>query len=214
MPNRNLILCFQTDLQAQLPRMIENSTARPTSADLLRDLVTGRVEAALKTAGEGTFVRHGHGSFGFGNGEYAITSIFRVLDFDRAESVVRHVIDVPELRDKVDTYHWFDGEDGTIDNPTIGSIEIYYSTRDIPSGFANAIEFRDAACALIETALTEAEIGKWVGSESGEDEVNFGFEVGDIQSAERLVRRAVAGSPFEKIRAIIRFPFQDDVAAE
>lgn len=91
------------------------------------------------------------------------------------------------------------------------SIEVYYDIADIPEGHGHFLDFRNAAMDLIETALADAGAGEWVGAESGanletgELEVNFGFEVTDFDRAEKIVRAAVKGTPYEGIREITRY---------
>lgn len=84
------------------------------------------------------------------------------------------------------------------------SIEIYYDVAEIPRS-VTPLEFREAACAVIEQALIDAEAGQWEGSETGRGEVNFGFEVQDLERAVKIVRAAVKGTPFERIREITRY---------
>lgn len=94
------------------------------------------------------------------------------------------------------------------------SLEICYDIAQVPEidSAENAVEaalsFRNAAMDLMEAALTEAGLGEWAGAEIGEDDLTFGFEVDDFDAAEAAVRAAVAGTPFENIREIIRF--EDD----
>lgn len=210
MPIRELHICFRADPALQVARMIKNSTAEPTEADLLRDLVTERVAKALGDAGEGTFARYSHGSLGFSDGGYTITSVFKVDDFERAEAVIRPVIEAPEFAGKVDTYHWFEDREDSDALEPCKSIEIYYDTDTIPSHFPDPLAFREAACEVIEKALTVAGAGEWSGAESGGGEVNFGFEVEDFDRAEKIVRAAVKGTVFADIREITRFSYPDD----
>ena len=95
------------------------------------------------------------------------------------------------------------------------SIEVYYSVASIPGvdidDPAQVLDFRNAAMEVIETALEKEGAGEWVGAEigmgleSGELEVNFGFEVQDFEKAEAIVRKAVEGTEFAGIREITRF---------
>ena len=59
---------------------------------------------------------------------------------------------------------------------------------------------------IIECALTAAGEGEWEGADIGMGQVSFGFEVGDPERAEAIVRAAVRGTPFENIREIARLP--------
>lgn len=103
--------------------------------------------------------------------------------------------------------------EATLLDPVIGSIEIFYTIGDLPEGYAHPLDFRNAAMAHIETALTGANAGEWEGAEIGANletgipEVNFGFSVADFVVAERIVRDAVRGTPFDCIREITRFEF-------
>lgn len=212
MPIRDLHLCFHADPALQAARLIKNTTAKPTEAEIFRDLVTTRVTEVLEASGAGRFKCHSHGSLGFGDGGYTITSVFAVDDFDRAEALVRPLIDTPELKGKVDTYHWFETREETDAAAPSKSIEIYYDVDAIPLEFPDALEFRNAACELVEAALADAGAGEWSGADSGLGEVNFGFEVEDFDRAERIVRAAVAGTPFEGIRDITRFSWPEDLA--
>ena len=97
-------------------------------------------------------------------------------------------------------------EPGTADAPpAYKSIEVYYDVASIPSGYDNPLDFRNAAMELIETALEDADVGEWVGVDSGMAEVNFGFAVSDFDQAEQIVRMAVAGTPFSGIREMTRY---------
>ncbi len=97
------------------------------------------------------------------------------------------------------------------------SIEIYYDVADIPDGYAHPLDFRNEAMELIETALANADAGEWQGAESGanletgEPEVNFGFDVEDFERAEKIVRASVKGTPFDCIREIARFDSEADL---
>lgn len=81
-----------------------------------------------------------------------------------------------------------------------------------------ALHVSDAAIARIEIApardgagaLDGAEIGAEIGAnlETGIPEVNFGVSVADVARAERIVREAVRGKPFDSIREITRHPFE------
>ena len=100
------------------------------------------------------------------------------------------------------------------------TIEIYYDVSAIPTTSGRtatpleALEFRNAAMDLVETALEEADAGTWMGAEIGGGEVNFGFEVGDFDRAEEIVRRTVQGTEFDIIREIERHELTDeDMAA-
>ena len=104
-------------------------------------------------------------------------------------------------------------EAATPDQAPYKSIEIYYDVDDIPEA-QNPLEFREAACAVIESALSDAGAGEWAGAESGSGEVNFGFEVTDFERAEKIVRAAVKGTPFEGIREITRYSEDEQFAAE
>ncbi len=94
---------------------------------------------------------------------------------------------------------------------TYRSIEIYYDIAGIPGCDGsnpmdpNALPFRNAAMELIESALEKDGLGTWEGAEIGMGEVNFGFEVTDCIAAETVVRKAVAGTPYEGIREIARY---------
>lgn len=95
------------------------------------------------------------------------------------------------------------------------SIEIHYRLSAIPGQAARdmkaALKFRNAAMGRIEAALAAAGAGRWAGAEigtgrrTGEPEVNFGFEVFDLDRAEAIARAAVAGTPYDCIGKITRF---------
>lgn len=97
---------------------------------------------------------------------------------------------------------------------TIKSVEVYYTVASIP-GIASgdmgaALDFRNAAMHLVETALVRAKAGEWEGAEiganlwTGELEVNFGFSVEDFAKAEAVIQKAVEGTDFANIREIVR----------
>lgn len=100
------------------------------------------------------------------------------------------------------------------------SIEIYYDVSAIPGidkdDFGAALNFRNAAMERVERALEEAGEGKWTGAEiggnfeTGEAEVNFGFQVQDFDRAEMIVRWAVADTPYDCIREITRHEDDED----
>ena len=98
------------------------------------------------------------------------------------------------------------------------SVEIYYNVADIPAGYEHYLEFRNEAMELIERALADADAGEWAGAESGanfdtgEPEVNFGFEVEDFDHAEKIIRATVANTPFERIREITRYDSAADIS--
>lgn len=95
------------------------------------------------------------------------------------------------------------------------SIEVYYDVAAIPGikpwDKRSALAFRNAAMDHIEAALDAEGVGEWAGAESGigfatgAPDVNFGFEVSDFDRAERIVRAAVTGTPYDCIREITRF---------
>ena len=95
--------------------------------------------------------------------------------------------------------------------PDYKSVEVYYNVADIPDGHGHYLDFRNAAMELIENALMKANAGEWIGAESGanletgEPEVNFGFEITDFEQAEEIIRKAVKGTSYEGIREITRF---------
>ena len=99
----------------------------------------------------------------------------------------------------------------------IACLEIFYDQSAIPDGFNHPLDFRNAAMAVIETALTEADAGTWSFAESGANartgmlEVNFGFDVADAERAEKIIRAAVRGTPYACIRDIIHHPATDDI---
>lgn len=96
----------------------------------------------------------------------------------------------------------------------IKSVEVYYNVNRIPDMYPgdwdHALEFRNAAMELIENAIIDAHAGEWAGAEigsnreTGEPEVNFGFEVEDFDAAEAVIQKAVAGTPYANIREIAR----------
>ena len=94
------------------------------------------------------------------------------------------------------------------------TVEVYYNVNRIPGLWPGdwdaALDFRNAAMELIE-----ARAGEWAGAEigsceeTGEPEVNFGFDVADFDMAEEIIRNAVAGTPYEGIREITRCEFDE-----
>ena len=65
---------------------------------------------------------------------------------------------------------------------------------------------------LIEVALSRAGLGSWVGAEVGTGVVNFGFQVTDFETAEKLVRATVEGTAFANIREIERSESDEDLS--
>ncbi|MBT8408422.1 MAG: hypothetical protein KJN93_02210 [Alphaproteobacteria bacterium] len=94
------------------------------------------------------------------------------------------------------------------------SIEVYYdiSALDVETDVA-ALDFRNAAMHHIEFALDRQNLGEWTGAEIGLGEVNFGFEVRDFDKAEAAVRAAVKDTPYDCIREIRRFEFDESEMA-
>ena len=88
------------------------------------------------------------------------------------------------------------------------SIEISYDMAAIPGTGADersrALDFRNVAMELMESALLAARAGEWEGAEIGRARVNFGFAVRDFEVAEAIVRGAVAGTPYQHFRSITR----------
>lgn len=94
------------------------------------------------------------------------------------------------------------------------SIEIYYDVARIPRAAGGdmlaALEFRNDALELIDAALEDAGAGEWEGARIGADpktgaqQVHFAFAVDDFETAEAIVRAAVAGTPYASIREIVR----------
>lgn len=93
------------------------------------------------------------------------------------------------------------------------SIEVYYDIDSIPDGYKHPLDFRNEAMTHIERALESADAGEWAGAEIGSGEINFGFEVEDFERAEKIVRAAVKGTPYEGIREITRFSYPEDMHA-
>lgn len=147
-------------------------------------------------------------------GAYGVAAVFECDDLMIAEYVVH---DTAIKAGHGDTYVLHCEANPAIapaqgDGP-YQSIEIYYDVADIPED-QNPIDFREAACSVIESALMDAGAGEWAGAESGSGEVNFGFEVDDFERAEKIVRAAVKGTPFEGIREITRYSEDEQFAAE
>ncbi len=93
------------------------------------------------------------------------------------------------------------------------TLEVFYDVTSIPGVDSNgmsqvALDFRNNAMDLIESALLAAEIGEWSSAEISADEVSIVFEVSDFEAAEKIIRKTVAGTPFEKIREIVRAEFE------
>ena len=95
------------------------------------------------------------------------------------------------------------------------AIEIYYDVARIPgiedrSDFSlEALAFRNAAMDHVEAAMMAEGAGEWEGAEIGSGEVNFGFAVESFEKAERVVRKAVAGTPYDCIREIARIDYSE-----
>lgn len=94
-------------------------------------------------------------------------------------------------------------------------IEIYYDNMTVVGkggtwfSALRALRYRNAAIKVVERAMTAPRAGEWTGAEVGTDEVNFGFEVEDFERAESVVREAVRGTRFDKIREIRRSEFDE-----
>ncbi|MEO1238196.1 MAG: hypothetical protein AAFW64_00765 [Pseudomonadota bacterium] len=149
-------------------------------------------------------------------GSFAVAAVFDTPDALVAEGLIWDAAHAAGLQDAF-ALHVGTGVAGTEADAALGgtkSIEIYYDTDTLPNGFADPLDFREAACAVIETALLDAGAGDWAGAECGAGEVNFGFEVSDFERAEKIVRAAVKGTPFEDIREITRFSDAGPLAAE
>ncbi len=138
---------------------------------------------------------------------------FDVTDFEVAEILVRQVTGGTALKGAFGISRWFEDRKGFDPAQPYRSIEVYYNVSSIPDEFKNPLDFRNAAIAQIEPALNEQSAGDWAGAEmgknikTGEFEVSFGFEVDDFETAEKIVRNAVAGTVFDRIREITRHEY-------
>lgn len=139
--------------------------------------------------------------------EFVMCSVLslHVDDFDTAETLIAKLAEGTDLAGALEFFRAGSREQREESTPC-RAIEIYYDVEAIPPDYADALDFRNEAMELIEAALTEADAGEWSGAESGMGEVNFGFEVADFDQAEKVVRAAVADTPFSAIREITRFP--------
>lgn len=135
------------------------------------------------------------------------TTEFVVKEYIIAEGVLYHLAARTDLDGMFETKKVVENGEGPDFGPTEKSIEIYYDAVDVTE---EALDFRNAAMDLIETALANAGAGEWEGAEigvnfeTGKPEVNFGFVVSDFDAAETIVRNVVANTPYEKIREIRR----------
>lgn len=144
--------------------------------------------------------------------EFVMCSVLalHVEDFEAAETRITKLAKEANLETELE-YHRAGTHNLREENEPYKSIEIYYNCADIPAGYEHDLDFRNEAMELIEQALEAADAGEWVGAESGanletgESEVNFGFEVTDFERAEKIVRAAVKGTPYECIREITRY---------
>lgn len=148
-------------------------------------------------------------------GEFALAAVFDVAEPMIAESLAWDLAYKLGAQDQIALqFTDEDSADGTADLETSNdkSIEIYYNVADIPGG-QDPLEFRNAAMDVIERALMDAGAGDWAGADSGMGEINFGFDVEDFERAEKIVRAAVKGTPYEGIREITRYSDADGFAA-
>jgi len=184
----------------------QNSTPR---LDRLTELLKPKIQGA----GIGTWKKIGRGCF---DKDYAVvaTTVFAVHDFEQAEETVRDITADTEFENAYGIYRWFEYREEADEDAPYKSVEIYYNTADVPAEYGDCLDFRNAAMELIEGALEKADAGEWCGAESGnncetgEPEVNFGFEVSDFDAAEAVVRATVKGTEFDCIREITRCEFK------
>lgn len=138
--------------------------------------------------------------------EPVVTLTFEVPEYELFETEIKRLISEAGF---AGTYHlarWTHEDVSEEDSVSDWkSIEIYYDIADIPAGYDHPLDYRNEAMELIESALTEADAGEWSGAESGIGEVNFGFDVAEFDRAETIVRSAVKGTVYDKIREITRF---------
>lgn len=135
-----------------------------------------------------------------------VTLTFEVPDFELFEAEIKRLVSDAGFAGTYYLAQWTHPDvvedDGASDWK---SIEIYYDIADIPAGYDHPLDFRNEAMELVESALMEANAGEWSGAESGMGEVNFGFDVTEFDRAEAIVRSAVKGTVYDKIREITRF---------
>ncbi len=90
-------------------------------------------------------------------------------------------------------------------------IEVCYDVDAIPGCVSTnpsdpkALSFRDAAQRVVEDALLMADLGAGVDAAIGAGEVTFRMVVADFEAAEHAIWEAVWGTPYHKIREILRY---------
>jgi len=166
------------------------------------------IKPKLERSGKGEWRGFGMGGFDV---NYAVVVIakFEVDDFDIAESAIMDWVADTEFDGQVRTYQCLDDRDENDGVALCKSIEICYDISAIPTDGPDPLDFRNAAMVIIEAALENADAGEWAGAESGANEVNFGFDVDDFETAEKIVRDAVKGTPYDCIRKITRYDSSD-----
>ncbi|MDJ1009286.1 MAG: hypothetical protein QNJ13_15835 [Paracoccaceae bacterium] len=147
-------------------------------------------------------------------GRFGLAAVFEVDDFMVAESLIWDVAHKAGLQDSFVLHPMAEeAQPAPSEAGAYKSIEVYYNIDAIPAGYSHPLDFRNEAMSLVERALEDAGAGEWAGAEIGMGEVNFGFEVEDFERAEKIVRAAVKGTPFEGIREITRFSYPEDTVA-
>ncbi|MEL7025761.1 MAG: hypothetical protein AAGO57_00835 [Pseudomonadota bacterium] len=144
-------------------------------------------------------------------GVFGVAAVFETDDLMTAEYVAHDTAIKAGFGDQYAVFPWAESAASSEDDAPFKSIEVYYNIDAIPDDYAHPLDFRNAAMDVVESALRDAGEGEWSGAEMGAGEVNFGFDVEDFERAEKIVRAAVQGTPFEGIREITRFSYPDDI---
>lgn len=166
------------------------------------------IKPKLERTGKGEWRGFGMGGFDV-NYVAVVIAKFEVDDFDIAESAIMDWVAATEFEGQVRTHQSLIDRGENDGDAPYKSIEIYYDINAIPKGGPDPLDFRNRAMVIIEAALEKADAGEWAGAESGTNEVNFGFEVDDFETAEKIVRDAVKGTPYDCIREITRYDSSD-----
>lgn len=135
-----------------------------------------------------------------------------VTDLDLAESIVRRVTSGTTYEGRFGVCRLTHGSEEPATSRLFRALQVIYRVDDIPGALSlsDTLAFRNAAMDHIERALLAADAGEWIGAEAGHDPLcgsavaSLGFEVHDLDEAEELIRRAVAGTPYAPILRIDR----------
>lgn len=197
MPTKTLFVF----LSGEVPNIAQQLMGMKTTPRI--EQLVNLIKPKLERSGKGEWRGFGLGRFDV---NYAVVVIakFKVTDFDLAESAIMGWVADTEFNGQLGTHHWQEEQNENDSCATHKSIQIFYDANTIRKNGLDPLDFRNAAMVVIEAALEQADAGEWTDAESGKDEVNFGFEVKDFELAEKIVREAVAGTPYDHIKEITR----------